>query len=663
MSATLDDSIYCAKYERKRIISNGASSSVFCVAERKRGRSDQVYAAKYLKSNSSSSRREVEILRRLERGPNLLNLVEVFHCEYHLILVTEYLAGGDLFERVSQCEYQLTEAKCQIFMRQILRGLDHLHNHNIVHLDLKPFNILFANKNDDFGLKISDFGSAQELDDNKQLKFSKIKGTVEFIAPELINCEPVSTATDMWSAGVLMYMLVSGGVSPFYSGSRCRTIARSLSCEYSLSIPEMTHTSTQGKNLIEQLLVSDPVKRLAAREALEHPWLDSDRVYVEVLFELETTWMRKCLARRRWYRALNALRAMHTMRKFSLPDSPSGEDEESTEVSSQASRVTVVEETLEEPRPYEEYKMKYLNVCLIGSGTYGSVYYVREKETGEVAAAKYLRQEKSKVQNEAGILRKLIQSAMVVQLLGLYESTLNSVLVTEYLAGGDLVTRTASDDFTLTERKCQIFIRQVVRGVQFIHSKRIIHLDLKPFNIIFANANDDYNLRIIDFGLAEQLPGWDTKIKMKMCGTLEYMSPEVMDCKFAYPASDMWGVGVISYLLVSGGLSPFWAGNRYRTMAKTLSCDYSFEAQNFNHISQNAKDFISKLLVLDPEVRMSANDCLNHPWLTDNRVYVEVLHTLETAWMKGLLARRRWHRWYHAIVAMNRMRKLSTDSR
>ena len=65
--------------------------------------------------------------------------------------------------------------------------------------------------------------------------------------------------------------------------------------------------------------------------------------------------------------------------------------------------------------------------------------------------------------------------------------------------------RTASDDYCLTEERCQIFIRQITRGLQYIHSKRIIHLDLKPFNVIFANPDDDYNLRIIDFGLAEQL--------------------------------------------------------------------------------------------------------------------------------------------------------------
>lgn len=64
----------------------------------------------------------------------------------------------------------------------------------------------------------------------------------------------------------------------------------------------------------------------------------------------------------------------------------------------------------------------------------------------------------------------------------------------------------------------------------------------------------------------------------------------------------MWGVGVIAYLLVSGGVSPFWGGNRYRTMAKTLSCDYTMDLPNFEHISEHGKDFIRKLLVLDPKV-------------------------------------------------------------
>ena len=105
---------------------------------------------------------------------------------------------------------------------------------------------------------------------------------------------------------------------------------------------------------------------------------------------------------------------------------------------------------------------------------------------------------------------------------------------------------------------CFFFHLIFFRGVQFIHSQRILHLDLKPFNIMFANPDDDYNLRIIDFGLAERfsashitiimsdmitilrLSDKDDQVMMSMCGTLEYMSPEVMDCRHASPASDMW---------------------------------------------------------------------------------------------------------------------------
>merc|ERR1711874_858001 len=99
-------------------------------------------------------------------------------------------------------------------------------------------------------------------------------------------------------------------------------------------------------------------------------------------------------------------------------------------------------------------------------------------------------------------------------------------------------------------------MRQIARGLQYIHSQRIIHLDLKPFNVIFANVQDDYNLRIIDFGISQELQPGQTSLPITMVGTLEFMSPEVLNCSEASTAADMWGLGVIAYLLVSGGVSP-----------------------------------------------------------------------------------------------------------
>ena len=113
-------------------------------------------------------------------------------------------------------------------------------------------------------------------------------------------------------------------------------------------------------------------------------------------------------------------------------------------------------------------------------------------------------------------------------------------------------------------------------------------------------------------------------------------------------------------------------------MARTLKCQFTFEMPNFEKVSDNAKDFISSLLVLKADERMTAEQCLAHPWLTDNRVslalqprqhstastlqvYEDVLYCLETNWMKSLLARRRWQRWYNAITAMRRMRRLSVS--
>jgi len=163
-------------------------------------------------------------------------------------------------------------------------------------------------------------------------------------------------------------------------------------------------------------------------------------------------------------------------------------------------------------------------------------------------------------------------------------------------------------------------------------------------------------LKIIDFGLARDLGPDTDRMPINMCGTLEFMSPEVMRCSHASFASDMWSIGVILYMMVSGGLSPFWAGNEYRTQRMILRGQFAnggFNQSNFKDVSPQAIDCISRLLQVDPRQRLTPAQCLEHRWLTT--AYLDTLKSLETQWIRKYLARRRWQRWFNTIKAMNRM--------
>ena len=233
-----------------------------------------------------------------------------------------------------------------------------------------------------------------------------------------------------------------------------------------MNIDQMSKTTQFAKDLIRSLLRIVPGSRLTAEECLQHKWL---RVGVKRLphmnsvIELETSFMKKCLARRRWYRAFNTLQvnsaqlpyipflhsfelffklqAMYRIRRLSSIEFKSGQDYEKYNAEKLNLRTLVIKEDLSTPTEFSEYQDRFESQSQIGSGTFGSVYLLKDKSTSEFAAAKYLRQDKEKVRFEAEILFKLIESSFVVQLIGLYESPLHSVLVTEYLAGGDLVTR------------------------------------------------------------------------------------------------------------------------------------------------------------------------------------------------------------------------------
>ena len=133
--------------------------------------------------------------------------------------------------------------------------------------------------------------------------------------------------------------------------------------------------------------------------------------------------------------------ALRTMRKLSSAEYRNSEESRRLSLESSNLRSLNICHNLATPQDFSEFQQRFESVNQVGSGTFGSVYLVKDSSSNDVAAAKYLRQTKESVRNEAAILFQLIQSAFIVKIIGLYESPLHSVLVTEYLSGGDLVTR------------------------------------------------------------------------------------------------------------------------------------------------------------------------------------------------------------------------------
>ncbi|XP_075832883.1 myosin light chain kinase 3 isoform X2 [Microtus pennsylvanicus] len=186
------------------VLGGGRFGQVHRCTERSTG---LALAAKIIKVKSIKDREdvknEINIMNQLSHV-NLIQLYDAFESKNSFTLIMEYVDGGELFDRITDEKYHLTELDVVLFTRQICEGVHYLHQHYILHLDLKPENILCVNQTG-HQIKIIDFGLARRYKPREKLKVNF--GTPEFLAPEVVNYEFVSFPTDMWSVGVITYML------------------------------------------------------------------------------------------------------------------------------------------------------------------------------------------------------------------------------------------------------------------------------------------------------------------------------------------------------------------------------------------------------------------------------------------------------------------------
>ncbi|XP_029446394.1 myosin light chain kinase family member 4 isoform X2 [Rhinatrema bivittatum] len=262
---------------------------------------------------------------------------------------------------------------------------------------------------------------------------------------------------------------------------------------------------------------------------------------------------------------------------------------------------------------------------VLGGGRFGQVHHCVEKSSGLTLAAKIIKargfKEKEEVKNEIYVMNQL-KHVNLLQLYDAFESKNDIVLIMEYVDGGELFDRIINENYNLTELDTILFIKQICEGIQYMHQMYFLHLDLKPENIMCVNQAAN-QIKIIDFGLARRYKPRE-KLKVNF-GTPEFLAPEVVNYDFVSFPTDMWSIGVITYMLLSG-LSPFLGEDDNETLNNILACSWDFEDDAFHDISEEAKDFITKLLVKEKCWRISATETLKHPWLSNQKLHCKLGH-------------------------------------
>jgi len=199
------------------------------------------------------------------RHPGIVQLIEVFDHTEHFYLILELVKGGELFDKIVEKGFY-SEKDAADVVKQILQAVEYMHANGVTHRDLKPENLLCSGSKDDV-IKIADFGLSKEGD---SLKTSC--GSPGYVAPEILMGEEYDNSVDIWSIGVITYVLLCG-FPPFFSDNPATLCKQIINASYDFPKPEWTDISDAAKDFIKKILVQNSSHRPTATECLEHKWI------------------------------------------------------------------------------------------------------------------------------------------------------------------------------------------------------------------------------------------------------------------------------------------------------------------------------------------------------------------------------------------------------
>ncbi|OWK54051.1 MAP kinase-activated protein kinase 2 [Lonchura striata] len=258
-----------------QVLGLGINGKVLEIFSKKSG---EKFALKMLQ-DCPKARREVELHWRASQCAHIVRIMDVYENLYQgrkcLLIVMECLDGGELFSRIQdRGDQAFTEREASEIMKSIGEAIQYLHSINIAHRDVKPENLLYTSKRPNAVLKLTDFGFAKETTTHNSLATPCY--TPYYVAPEVLGPEKYDKSCDMWSLGVIMYILLCG-YPPFYSNHGLAISPgmkkRIRMGQYEFPNPEWSEVSEEVKQLIRNLLKTDPTQRMTITEFMNHPWI------------------------------------------------------------------------------------------------------------------------------------------------------------------------------------------------------------------------------------------------------------------------------------------------------------------------------------------------------------------------------------------------------
>lgn len=313
------------KYDLKDVLGTGAFSQVR-LAESKE-EPGKMYAIKIidkkaLKGKEDSLENEIRVLRRLDHI-NVVKLLDAYESRQCVYLVMELVTGGELFDRIVE-KGSYTEKDAADLIKQVLSAVSYMHDSGVVHRDLKPENLLYYSPEAESRIMISDFGLSKMEDSGLM---ATACGTPGYVAPEVLAQKPYGKAVDVWSIGVISYILLCG-YPPFYDENDANLFAQILKGEFEFDSPYWDDISEEAKDFIRSLMCVDVEKRLSCRDSLKHCWItgaQSERnIHATVSEQLK-----KNFAKSRWRQAYNAIAVSRQMKLLALNSNKSSRENSS----------------------------------------------------------------------------------------------------------------------------------------------------------------------------------------------------------------------------------------------------------------------------------------------------------------------------------------------